>query len=413
MSEGERISTLAGLDGHLEEMRRVGGDPGAFEAAVRSLASSLDKPLGWRALLKLAQVGSESYPAFPMVPSRDSQIFAGRPAAELPALRPTTRTDCPRREPLTGESTADYGRYLAAHVVDWLSSQEAEVTEDELSVATAYVALLARQDFRQVVGWKRSLDAHSVMMLTTERGFRRVGGLELAAPVEEAFFRWLHLASYDEVAPEHLREVAARRAIRRQHEERPTGEVAVMVCETQLVDPFPFDALSDHLRSGPLLTEEQIRGSFLELAQRGDEKAEEWAARARGFEDRDELDLTPRAVIAELVLESYAGGHLLRWMVDRDVPIDPIRLGGWGFYAGAVADTMVFGPARNGMEKIPATVAHTVSLKQMHRRRGPIPLTEELFLLAWLLAQNRFAINLAAWLEQRDRRLADLADGGS
>lgn len=411
MSEAEagRISTMEQLEARLEKMRQAGGDPAAYEEAVRSLASSLDRPLRSGALLKVARVGAESYPAFRVVPSAVPPVFEGRPAAELPAVQPTTRTDGPRREPLPEESVGDYGRYLIKHLTHWVTDQEVDISEDDLSVAASYASALAREDFRQVVGWARSLDAHAVMMLLFEYAFRHAGGLELPAPVEEAFFRWLHLASYEEVTPEHLREVAARRDIRRSHQEQPAREVAVMVCETPLVDPFPFDELTDQLHTGLPLTAEQIREFFQEVAGRGGDHAERWTARARGFEDTGELDLTPRTGNSEAELEAYAAGHLLRWMLDRDVPVGPFELAAWGKYAAEAADTMVFGPARHGREKLQAATAHHVARHLLRKIENcTLTLAEELCLLAWLTAQTRVAIRLAAWLEQRDEWLARL-----
>jgi hypothetical protein len=60
--------------------------------------------------------------------------------------------------------------------------------------------------------------------------------------------------------------------------------------------------------------------------------------------------------------------------------------------------------SRLGRDVIAPTVAHPAALELM--RETPVPLAEELALLAWLAAQTRQAIQLGPWLDERQTWLA-------
>jgi hypothetical protein len=141
-----------------------------------------------------------------------------------------------RRSPVPGEAPDAYAAHLTQQLLAWVVSQGVAGTRAVQQAARTYPTLLARADFRALVGWERSLDVHAAGMLLAERLSRPVGGTELSADEEAAFFGWVHLATYAHVPAEHLREQAARRAIRLAHARQAAGEVATLVCEVPFAE---------------------------------------------------------------------------------------------------------------------------------------------------------------------------------
>lgn len=406
MNSPAAINSNQEFDARLQEVRSTGGSLADFETAVRSIAGSLGAPVSSAALLKLVRLADAFNPG-PQDGSRTPTepgppvSFEGRPAAQLPEAGRTSDPAAPRKHRATGESVLAYGEYLAQHLTRWLATQRVHDTGERI---TTYVALMARDDFRETVGWARSLDAHAVMALVAERGLGSSPGTTLDEPLEEAMFRWLHLATYEQVDTEHLAEMRARRAIRLQHRYEPASEVANRVSELSLDEELPFTELVGYVSRGAL-TGDQLARSLADLAAHDAGDRADWEARVRGFADTDDLAFGGDAL--QPALEAYAGGHLLRWMVDRDVPVTLSRLRSWSYYAADVVDTLVRRPRRTGGETISATLAHHAAVHLLRTNGDPVPLVDELALLAWLAERTRIAIHLTAWLEERDRRLTE------
>ena len=393
-----RISSTDEFDLRLDELRRGDGDASAYEADLRALAADLEGPVGPRGLLKLARLGWETYPERRLVATAGPVAFAGRRAASLPDVPRTRRTDGPRTAPATDESPLAYSRELNADLGRALADRGLALSADESASLQPYVAMLCRPDFRRRPGWERSLDAHALAMLAYERACRAIGFEPVGRDVETALFEWLHLATYDEVTPEHLAEVAARREVRQADPDRPATEVATMTCEVSLGD-LPIDDLADGA-TGVTFSREQLLAGFAALAGQGDEQA----ARLNGLEDPDRLELVPRAAQArgeELrLLGCLVHGHLLRWLLDHEVPVNALRMSLAQEYAERVVTALGAdrpgGPPRN-----PVLHAHLQAMVGI-RREVAVGLAEELLLLAWLADQARIGLALAPYLDWRD-----------
>lgn len=403
----EPISDTAGLTTWMQGLWRAGGSPADFEAAVRSDAPRLDVRLAWQPLLSLARVGSERYAGLPDLPLDEPAVFLGRPLAALPAA---TRRDEPRlrREADPGEKFTAYGEYLCEDLEQWLGGEGfPEPPLDLGRVLAAYVSAIALHGSVGLGGWDRPLDAHAYAMLAAERTLRYLDAPAVEADLESACFRWLQLGSYADVPPEHLEEMAARRAIRLDHARHPGGAVATMTCETTPSDGITFDHLFARAQDAAL-TPEQVTALYTGLADR---EAPELRSRSAGFADTGPLDLTPAAFDREHYAD-HAQGHLVRWLVDHDVPVRPLRLEWAGHYTLPVVLYLVRHPVTKD-RTVDVGRAHLRSLHLLRKRAGSVPLAEELILLSWLLAQRASAIRLDGLMSQRDTWLERLAQEAS
>lgn len=408
MGGAERISTRADFQAHLAQLRERGGEPFEFELAVRTLATLLDGAVGWSGLLDLGRVGLAAFTTPADEPSPQPPTFAGTSVDLLPTPQPTIDLFVPRLDRLPDESPKEYGEYLAEHLLSWLSDHDVEHTHQVELAAAGYVMMLARDDFRALVPRTRSLDVHALCMLAAERGLRQVGGIALSEVEEEAFFRWLHLTSYADVSAAHLAEQAARRRIRLEHDRRPADEVAVMTCEVS-VETLAYGAILGSVET-TTMTEEQLRQTYRALSERADGSPEKWAARARGFDLTDRLDLTPAAAAWGPDYASYAHGHLLRWFLDHDVPVGPVRMYLASAYANRIVEYLVENPAE-GRETYGPVKCHLLTTYRLRRKEEYVSLTDELLLLSWVLCQlgGRHGVKLAGFLEQRDSLMAKVA----
>ena len=403
MSGTEPISDAAGLTAWMQELARSGGGPADFEAAVRSDASRLAVRLGWQPLLSLARIGWMRYAGLPDLPLDEPPVFLGRPAGALPVAsrRPEPRL---RRVAAPGERFTAYGEYLSEDLEQWLGAAGfPEPSLDVSRVLAAYVSAVVLHQTVGLGGWDRPLDAHAYAMLAAERALRYLGPAAIEADLESACFRWLQLVSYAEAPVEHLEEMTDRRAIRLEHERRSAGAVATMTCETTPADGVTFDDLLSRAHEAAL-TPEQVTTMYTGLADRD---AAEPRARAAGFADTEPLDLTPTAFDREHY-DDYATGHLVRWLVDHDVPVRPLRVTWAGFYTTPIVLYLVRHPVTQHKSIDPGR-AHLRALHLLRRRGGSVPLSEELIFLSWLLAQRRNAISLDGLMSQRDTWLERLA----
>jgi hypothetical protein len=394
------------LDAHLERLRQAGGWPADFEDALKSLAESQDLPLRWTAALRIARVGITGYGGLPNLPGELPPVFEGRSQDELCTVARATGADLPRQHRRPDESLLEYGEYLGEALVDAVLREGVPRTVDLERAIAAYVQVLSLDLFRDMVGWERSLDCHALCVLTAERTLRHLGVRELGAAEEVACFRWLHLATYAEVLPEHLREQAARRAIRLAHQRQPAGAVAVMTCETPLGEALRYQQLVGSAATAAY-TPEQLRGVLDRLATEGKERRR-WAIRKEAFAEIGHLDLTEAADSEGPDYDAYVHGHLLRWMVEEDLPVRPVQLGWSRRYASYLCEFLVHLPVRKGRTSTPV-LAHLRAMHLLRRHEGSIPLSDELVLLAWLMDQRGFGIRLGPFLTERDRWLTRLA----
>jgi hypothetical protein len=355
-------------------------------------------------VLRIARVGVTSYNGPADLPGDEPAEFLGRPWAELPSVPMRTDGNGPRREPLPGEAPHEYVGYLGEELFGELGLGDDDAqTPFGLAVA-GYLSVLAVPALRDLVGWERSLDAHALGLLTAERGLRHLGEVAMTDEQEEVCFRWLHLATYVAVTPEHVSEMHARRAIRLAHARRPPGVVAMMTCEVSVEDALGFQqgiASSASTAFG--------RDQLLAHLDRAANAAEpgRWAVRREGFGHLGRVDLTPAAHAAEGPdYGSYLHGHLLRWIVEEDVPVRPHMLGVTGGYAASIHRRLVVWPAEKGVEA-KAINSHLAAMKFV-RENAPVTLADELVLLAWLMDQRGFGFRLAQFLEGRRRVMASL-----
>lgn len=398
----EPIASSDDLDAELERLARIGGTPADFEAAVAELAGRLERAVTCRSLLRIARVGWTSYNGLPDVPGGELAEFLGRPWAELPQVPRRRDPMGPRRERLPGESVPDYVGSLGESLFADLRYGDDDANTPFGRAATGYLSLLAVPGLCELVGWERSLDAHALGMLTAERALRHLGAVGMTAEDEEACFRWLHLATYDEVTPEHLEEMRARRATRLAHDRRPPGAVAVMTCEVSVADALWFQ---ERISAMPTvaLSLEQLRSMIDDLAVQARDAAR-WAIRREGFGQIGRIDLTSSAADQGSDYAAFLQGHVIRWMVDQDVPFRPHMFGCTSAYASSVYRSLVKRPAENGQEGKPI-VAHILAMRLL-REDSLVTLVDELVLLAWLMDQRSFGIRLGPFLADREKRLA-------
>jgi hypothetical protein len=398
----EPIASAEDLDAELELLARVGGTPGDFEVAIKALATRLAGPLSHQAMLRIARVGWTSYNGLADIPGDELPEFLGRPWADLPAVRRRTDAAGPRQEQLPEEPLHRYVGYLAEEVFADLGLGEEDVPMPLGQAILGYVAVLGIPGLRKLIGWERSVDAHALGMLSAERALRHLGEVAMGPDEEEACFRWLHLATYDEVTPEHLEEVRARRQIRLAHGRRPAGAVAVMTCEVDLEDALWFH---ERVSAGPTaaLGRDQLL-SMLDANAAGAKDFARWVVRRDGFGNIDRLDLTPTGSAEGPDYGAFMHGHLMRWIVEADVPFRAHMLGLTTFYASSIHRQLIRKPSE-GAERIGAVQAHLRTMRSL-REENAIPLADELVVMAWLMDQRGIGVRLAPLLEARDKSIA-------
>ena len=398
----ERVASSDELDVELSLLAETGGTLEDFEIAVTELAARLERALDHRAVLRVARVGWTSYNGPADVPGDELPEFLGRPWAELPQVARRRDSVGPRREPLPDETLPEYVGSLGEALFTDLGLGDHDAASPFGRAAAGYLSLLAIPGLRELVGWERSLDAHALGMLTAERALRHLGDVGMSAEEEEACFRWLHLATYDEVTAEHLDEVRARRAIRLAHDRRPPGAVAMMTCEVAVADALWFQERISAMPTATL-SGEQLRSMLDDLAVRA-KNPERWATRRAGFGRIGRIELTAGAADQGPDYGAFVHGHLMRWMLDQDIPFRPHMLGCTSAYGASIARNLVDSPVRDGKEISPVT-AHLRAMRLL-RTDGSVPLTDELVLLAWLMDQRSFGVRLAGYLSARDKQLA-------
>src|SRR5262249_32621613 len=193
-----------------------------------------------------------------------------------------------------------------------------------------------------------------------------------------------------------------RREIRLTHRRLPAGAVALTTCQIAIEDALWFQ---ERISAGPTmaLSSEQLRAMLDDRALHA-EQADRWTVRREGFGHMGRLDLTAAAAVEGPDYGAFVHGHLMRWMVEEDVPFRPHMLGSTSFYAASITRNLVLTPAEHG-DGVSPLVAHARAIKHF-REEGPVPLADELVLMAWLMDQRGFGVRLAGYLDARDRQLA-------
>jgi hypothetical protein len=401
----DRIESSEALDACLEQLRQVGGTPADFEVAVKELAARVEGPMSHRAVLRIARVGVTSFNGHADVSGEEFPEFQGRPWVDLPRVSRRTDGGGPRRERLPDEALHDYVGYLGEELLTHLGVGEEVVGTPFGQAAAGYVSTLAIPELRRKVGWERSVDVHALGMLTAERALRHLGEVGMSAEQEEACFRWLHLATYDEVAPEHVDEVLARRTVRLEHAQRPPGAVAVMTCEVPVEDALWFQETMTAFPTRAL-SPDQLR-AILEGAADSDDadRARVWSVRREGFGYLGRIDLTMAAASEGPDHGTFVHGHLMRWIVEEEIPFRPHLIGLTAGYAASIHRNLVLWPAEKG-EDAKAVVGHARAMRFVREGGGSIPLADELVLLAWLMDQRGIGVRLAGYLDARDKSLS-------
>jgi hypothetical protein len=412
MARGSAMEEQGGPTGNelvrarLDELARTGGTPADFEEAVKQLAPDIQGSVTFRGALRIARTGWAAFNGFDEVPSDDLPEFQGRSWDQLPP--PTARLG--PGSPLDRLAEETFPSYVGRLGESACASLGYHEDDDDVPFAlmraiAGYVAVLAIPELRPTIGWERSVDAHALGMLMAERAVRHLGEGGMTADEEEGCFRWLHLATYDEVGPEHLAEMRARREVRLARRREPAGAVAVMTCE------IPVDgALWFQERMAAIPTEamdgESLRRLIDQLAVNA-EDPHRWQLRKDAFAEIGRLDLTEAMEPLGRDYVATMHGHLLRWMVDNDAPVRPHMLGWTYTYADIVHLYLIDLPVRKG-RVTSRTTSHLYAIRALWRQFGSVPLADELALLAWLMDQRGFGVRLPAFLEARDRRLAEL-----
>lgn len=396
------IASSEELDEELQRLAAAGGTPEDFEAAVKDLAARLERPISHQAVLRIARVGWTSYNGLADIPGDELPEFQGRRWADLPSVPRRTDGAGPRQEQLADEPLHRYVGYLAEEVFGELGLGERDVPTPVGQATLGYVSVLAIPDLRKLVGWERSLDAHALGMLMAERALRHLGETAMGSDQEEACFRWLHLATYADVAAEHVEEMRARRQVRRTHARRPAGAVAVMTCEVDLEDAMWFHSRVSAVQTAAL-SRNQLLSVIDDLVERADE-AQGWTARREGFGHLGRLDLTATGAAEGPDYGRFVHGHLMRWLVEGDVPFRGHMLGVTMSYASSIHRSLVRKPSE-GAEAMGAMQAHLRAMR-LSRQEHAVPLADELVVMAWLMDQRGIGIRLAPLLEARDKTLA-------
>jgi hypothetical protein len=396
------IASSEELDAELARIGRRGGTPEDFEVEVKALAARMEKPASCRAVLRIARVGCMSFNGLPDVPGDELPEFLGRRWVDLPSVPRRIDGGGPRQERLPDEPLHRYLGYLGEELFGHLGLGEADVPSPIGQAVAGYVSVLAIPDLRRLVGWERSLDAHALGMLTAERALRHLGETGMTDDEEERCFRWLHGLTYEEATREHLDEVRARREIRLAHRRRPAGHVAVMTCEVDLEDALWFH---ERVSAGPTasLSRDQLL-SLLDTNATQAASSDRWAVRREGFGHIGRLDLTASGAAEGPDYGAFVHGHLMRWIVEEEVPFRSHLLGLTSSYASSIHRSLVQRPAENG-EGVNALTAHARAIGAL-RKESFVPLADELVVMAWLMEQRGIGVHLGAFLDARDKNLA-------
>jgi hypothetical protein len=401
----EPITDLEQLEAAAAVLAREPGTPADFEAAMTSLAGRIVPALSHRGVICLARLGATSFHGARDVPSTEPPEFQGRLWDDLPPVPLRSDGGGPRREPDPGESLASYLSELGEELFGRLGlGEEDSSTPAGLAVA-GYVSVLAVPELRRHIGWERSLDAHALGMLTAERALSHLGESRLTPEQEEVCFRWLHEATYADVPADHLAEAAARRAVRVAHQREPAGAVAVMTCEVPVPDALAFHEQVSAVSTATLDRDRLL--SWLDRAAAGGDPERGGEARREGFGTIGRLDLTPAASAEGPRYAAFVHGHLMRWLIEEQMPFRSHLLGLTTAYASLIVRILVTKPAAGKPAPDPVTAhVRAIMTTRMDQR---VPLCDELALLAWLMDQRGIGFRLEPFLSERARIIAQVA----
>ncbi|NPC41483.1 hypothetical protein [Nocardioides sp. zg-1230] len=368
-----RISTAAELEARLRSIRDTPGDEDQFAAEARALGRDLGVRIGCDSLLQLALAGLTRVGARDRPEAGPHAVFSGRSVVLAPA-------------PATRWGEADAGDLLSA----LLGAVEAAVPAIDVQgeLRSTYVAVLARPDVRAALGDDRPVDLHALAALVAERaaaGFRVPATLEL--DVEVGLFDWLGEMRGGPFPAYFLPEVLDRRDLRLSLRGERVGAAAARLCEVPVSGLLPFEGPDDAVVD-PSLSLDQLVQSAEALSR----TSEGWSARRRGLLDplaADEFGERPWVM----------SGRALRWLVDRGVPVGPLRLGRVDEHVKSVIEMLDRG------EDTDPVGAHLNVVVGQAEDGVHLPLAEELALLAWLLDVHDEYVDLEAFLDIRSRGL--------
>ncbi|MCY4728396.1 hypothetical protein NYO98_19095 [Nocardioides sp. STR2] len=367
------ISTAAELDARLRSIRDTRGGEDQFVAEAQELGRDLGVRIGCDSLLRLALAGLTRVGARDRPEPGPDAVFSGR--SMVLATAPATHW---------GDGDAD--DLMAA----LLGSAEAAVPAVGLQgeLRSTYVAVLARPDVRAALGADRPVDLHALAALVAERTAAGFGVPETwDLDVEVGLFDWLGEVLGGPLPAAFLAEVLDRRELRLSLRDERVGAAAARLCEVPVSDLLPFEGPDDAVVDPPLSLDQLVQSAeALSRTSAG------WSARRRGL-------LDPLAAGEAGERPWVMSGRALRWLVDRGVPVGPLRLGRIDEYVKSVVEMLDRG---EGTEPVGAHLNVVVGQAEdgVH-----LPLAEELALLAWLLDVHDDYVDLEALLDIRSKGL--------
>ncbi|MBD3923729.1 hypothetical protein IEZ26_03780 [Nocardioides cavernae] len=368
-----RISTAAELDARLRSIRDTRGGEDQFVAEAQELGRDLGVRIGCDSLIRLALAGLTRVGARDRPEPRSDAVFSGRSMVLAPASA-------------TQWGDADADDLLEALLGSVAEAVPAVGVQGELR--STYVAVLARPDVRAALGADRPVDLHALAALVAERtaaGFRVPETLDL--DVEVGLFDWLGHVLGGPLPVDFLAEALNRRDLRLALRDERVGSTAARLCEVPVCDLLPFEGPDDTVVDPPLSFDQLVQSAeTLSRTSAG------WAARHRGM-------LDPLAAGEVTQRPWVMSGRALRWLVDRGVPVGPLRLGRIDEYVKSVVEMLDRG---EGTEPVGAHLNVVVGQAEdgVH-----LPLAEELALLAWLLDVHDDYVDLEALLDIRSKGL--------